>query len=141
MAFQWDGSLSVGVDSIDTQHKGIFTRADNLMNAMSQGNGRDDIGSVVSFLEDYAVWHFVEEENIMLKHYYTSYTKHKKEHGQFIKDFTSIKEEYHTNGVSSYLVIQVQSKVCDWLRTHIVNEDTKIGEFLKAKGLSLPAAV
>ena len=34
MAFQWDESLSVGVDVVDAQHKGIFTRVDNLLNAM-----------------------------------------------------------------------------------------------------------
>lgn len=47
MAFIWDGSLSVGVDMIDTQHKGIFSRVDNLLNSMSKGKGREEIGKVV----------------------------------------------------------------------------------------------
>ena len=78
MAFQWDGSLSVGVDSIDAQHKGIFTRVDNLLNSMSKGKGRDEIGKVVVFLADYVVKHFKEEESLMLKHDYNGYAKQKK---------------------------------------------------------------
>ena len=141
MAFQWDGSLSVGVDSIDAQHKGIFTRVDNLLNSMSKGKGRDEIGKVVVFLADYVVKHFKEEEDLMLKHDYNGYTKQKEEHAQFIKDFANIKKEFNTNGVSTLLVVQVQNKVCNWLMNHIGNEDKKIGEFLKAKGSPLPVAV
>ena len=141
MAFQWDNSLSVGVDIVDAQHKGIFTRVDNLLNSMSKGKGRDEIGKVVVFLADYVVKHFKEEESLMLKHDYNGYAKQKEEHVQFIKDFTNIKKEFDTNGVSTLLVVQVQNKVCNWLKIHIGNEDKKIGEFLKAKGSPLPVAV
>ena len=140
MAFQWDNSLSVGVDIVDSQHKGIFTRVDSLLNSMSKGKGREEIGKVVVFLADYVVKHFKAEEDLMLKHDYNGYAKQKEEHAQFIKDFTNIKKEFDTNGVSTLLVVQVQNKVCNWLKIHIENEDKKIGEFLKAKGSPLPAA-
>ena len=42
MAFQWDNSLSVGVDIVDAQHKGIFTRVDSLLNSMSKGKGSSE---------------------------------------------------------------------------------------------------
>lgn len=126
---------------IDAQHKGIFTRVDNLLNAMSQGKGREEVGNVITFLADYVVKHFKAEEDVMVKHNYNGYAKQKDEHVQFLKDFTDLKKEFDTNGVSCLLVVQVQNKVCNWLKIHIGNEDKKIGEFIKARGSPLRAAV
>ena len=44
MAMQWNENLAVGVDVIDNQHKGIISRINNLLNAMSQGKGKDEVG-------------------------------------------------------------------------------------------------
>ena len=52
MAMQWNENLAVGVDVIDNQHKGIISRINSLLNAMSQGKGRDEIGKVLTFLAD-----------------------------------------------------------------------------------------
>ena len=53
MAVQWSENLAVGVNMIDEQHKGIFSRINNLMNAMSQGKGKEEVGKVLEFLADY----------------------------------------------------------------------------------------
>ncbi len=134
MAIQWTENLAVGVDMIDNQHKGIFSRVNNLLNAMAQGKGRDEVGKVITFLADYVVKHFRSEEEIMIKNNFDGYPSQKEEHAQFIRDFSVLKKEFETSGVTSHLVIQVQQKLCNWLTNHIGNEDKKIGAFLKMKG-------
>ncbi|MFN3531895.1 MAG: bacteriohemerythrin [Candidatus Brocadia sp.] len=134
MAIQWNESLAVGVEMIDNQHKGIFSRVNNLLNAMAQGKGRDEVGKVIAVLADYVVKHYSAEEAIMAKHNYNDLPSQKAEHTQFIKDFSGLKKEFETKGVTPHLVIQVQQKVCNWLTYHIGNEDKKIGAFLKTKG-------
>ncbi len=141
MTFQWDDSLSVGVDVIDAQHKGMFTRVDNLLNAILKGEDSRETVKVVTFLADYVVKHFKAEEDLMLKHNYDGYTKQKEEHVKFTKDFMNVKKEFDINDISSLQVVLVQNMVCNWLKSHIENEDKKIGEFLKAKGSPLPVAV
>ncbi len=133
MAIQWTENLAVGVDMIDNQHKGIFSRVNNLMSAMAQGKGKDEVGKVIAFLADYVVKHFSAEEAIMAKNNYDGLPSQKTEHAQFIKDFSCLKKEFETTGVTTHLVIQVQQKVCNWLTNHIGNEDKKIGAFLKMK--------
>ncbi|MCF6155622.1 MAG: bacteriohemerythrin [Candidatus Brocadia sp.] len=134
MAIQWTENLAVGVDMIDNQHKGIFSRVNNLLSAMAQGKGRDEVGKVITFLADYVVKHFRSEEELMIKNNYDGYPSQKKEHAQFIQDFSGLKKEFETSGVTSHLVIQVQQRLCNWLTNHIGNEDKKIGAFLKEKG-------
>lgn len=131
MALQWSDELIVGVDAIDNQHKGIFSRVNNLLNAMAQGKGKDEVGRVIAFLADYVIKHFKAEEEIMAKNNYNGISSQKAEHAAFIKDFTGIKSEFEKNGVSTHLVLQVQNKLCNWLKNHIGNEDKKIGAFLK----------
>ncbi|OQZ04252.1 MAG: hypothetical protein B6D34_04570 [Candidatus Brocadia sp. UTAMX1] len=133
MAIQWTESLSVGVGTIDEQHKGIFSRVNNLLSAMAQGKGRDEVGKVIVFLADYVVKHFSAEEAIMAKNNYDGLLSQKAEHAQFIKDFSVLKKDFETRGVTPHLVIQVQQKICNWLTNHIGNEDKKIGAFLKMK--------
>ena len=133
MAFQWNDSLSVGVDIIDNQHKGIISRVDSLLKAMSQGKGREEIGKVISFLADYVVKHFRAEEELMAKYNFEGLTSQMADHVRFMHDFSGLKNEFETNGVSPGLVIQTQQKVCNWLTNHIGNEDKKIGAFLKNK--------
>jgi len=133
MAVQWTENLAVGVDEIDDQHKGIFSRVNNLLSAMAQGKGREEVGKVLTYLANYVVKHFKAEEDLMSKNNYAGYPAQKAEHMQFIKDFSGLKREFETNGVTSHLVIQTQRQLCDWLTKHIGNEDKKLGTFLRMK--------
>ena len=44
MAIQWNDSLAVGIEVIDAQHKGIFSMVNNMLSAMSQGKGTEEVG-------------------------------------------------------------------------------------------------
>jgi len=131
MQMQWSEKLAVGVDVIDNQHKGIISRINNLLNAMSLGKGRDEVGNVLTFLADYVVKHFTAEEGLMKKYNYDGYSEQQAEHAKFIKDFSLLKKEFETGGVTSTLVLQTQRQLCDWLTNHITNKDKQIGVFIK----------
>lgn len=133
MALSWSEDLAVGVDMIDNQHKEIFKRVNNLLSAMGQGKGKEEVGKVIVFLADYVVKHFQAEEELMTKHNYDGYSQQKDEHTRFIKDFSGLKKEFNDRGVTSQLTIQTQQKVCNWLTSHIGNVDKKFGAFLKTK--------
>ncbi len=131
MAMQWNENLAVGVDVIDNQHKGIISRINNLLNAMSQGKGKDEVGKVLTFLADYVVKHFNAEEALMKKHSFAGYPEQQAEHAKFLNDFSLLKKEFETVGVTSTLVLKTQRQLCDWLTNHITNKDKQIGEFIK----------
>lgn len=130
MVFQWSEDLTVGVEVIDQQHKGIFSRVNILLSAMAQGKGGNEVGTVVLFLSDYVIKHFRAEEDLMIRHNYDGYASQKAEHMKFIKDFSLLKNEFETHGITSPLALQTQQLLCDWLKNHIVIEDKKLGIFL-----------
>lgn len=130
MAFQWTTSLSVGVSVIDEQHKEIFARVNKLLDATSRGKGKEEIGQTLDFLGKYVVAHFGAEEARMRDANYPEAAAHKKQHEQFLRDFTALSGQFDREGASAGLVIAVQHQVCDWLITHIGKTDKALGSFL-----------
>ena len=132
-AVQWTPDLAVGVSLIDDQHKELFKRIDQLLEASSQGKGRDEIEKLIRFLSDYVVTHFGTEEKAMIQHGYGGITAHKGEHLAFVRDFGNLAKSYKTNGASTTLVLALQRRVIDWLNHHIRQSDKALGAFLKTK--------
>lgn len=67
---EWLDQYSVGVESIDNQHKELFARINKLLDACSQGEGKKVLPEVLDFLGDYVVFHFSTEEKYMKEYLY-----------------------------------------------------------------------
>ncbi|MGE5620693.1 MAG: bacteriohemerythrin [Sphingomonadaceae bacterium] len=133
MPVQWTSDLSVGVALIDDQHKELFKRVNQLLEATSHGKGKEEIGRIVQFLGEYVVTHFGTEEKAMIQHGYGGIATHKAEHLAFLKDFEDLAKSYQTQGTSTSLVLALQRRVVDWLINHIGKSDKALGTFLKSK--------
>ena len=130
---QWTPDLAVGVPEIDKQHQDIFKAIDDLMEACNQGKGRQAVGEVIKFLEQYVVDHFGAEEKYMSSLEYPKYKEHKKLHDQFIQDFTGLKDKFQQQGPGINLVVQTNKVVVAWLQEHIRRKDKELGAFLQGK--------
>ncbi len=133
MPVQWTPDLAVGVSLIDDQHKELFKRINQLLEASSQGKGKEEIGKLIQFLSDYVVTHFGTEEKAMVQHGYGGIAAHKGEHLAFLRDFGDLAKSYEAQGASTSLVIALQRRVIDWLNNHIRQSDKALGVFLKTK--------
>ena len=130
---QWTGQLATGVKEIDHQHQELFGLINNLLQAMHEGKGKDEIQKVMTFLDDYVVSHFGMEEKYMKQYDYPELAQHQKQHQDFTSNFSDIKKELETAGPSSALVIQTQRKLQDWWVNHIETVDKNLGAFLIPK--------
>lgn len=91
MAIEWTQNLAVGVTEIDNQHKELFKRVNQYLEAMMERRGKEEIGKVIKFLENYVVTHFGTEERYMELHNYPDQRLHKEQHAAFIKTFNDIR--------------------------------------------------
>ncbi|GAB4264588.1 bacteriohemerythrin [Deferrisoma sp.] len=133
---QWEAKMATGIAKVDAQHKELIRQVNELMDAMKAGKGRQIIGDVLAFLGKYAVEHFATEEALMQRHGYPGYAEHKAVHEAFKKDFGALAAEYDRNPEKLSVTIQVQHRVMDWLRDHILGIDQKLGAFLREKGVA-----
>lgn len=133
---EWTQDLSVGIDTIDSQHKELITRINGLLLAIKEHRCRSEIDGTIKFLDDYAVFHFGEEEQRMREAGYPALNEHKKYHAIYLKNISELKEQAsqpRISGVSYELSVTANQIIVDWIVAHIMKEDKKFGEFMKDK--------
>jgi hemerythrin len=133
MAIEWTEDLAVGSTIIDDQHKELYQRINQLLEACTQSKGREVVGETIDFLEDYVITHFGQEEEYMQKYNYPDYPTHKGYHTEFIKNFMELKARFETDGPGTHIVIMTNRVVVGWLNNHIRNVDKLLGAYLKGK--------
>jgi hemerythrin len=133
MAIEWTVDLSVGIAEIDEQHKELFKRINQLLEACNQGKGKETVGQTIEFLGNYVLEHFGSEEAQMIKYNYPDYSQHKAYHTEFIKSFSELKAKFEADGPGSHIVIMTNRVVVGWLNSHIRNVDKLFGAYLQTK--------
>jgi len=130
----WSEKLSVGVRSIDDQHKKLVTLLNQLHDGMMAGRGKEALGPVLKGLIDYTATHFKYEEDLFARTGYAERAAHQKEHADLVRRVLEVQKTYHEKG-PSVLTIQVMNFLKDWLTAHIQGSDMKYGAHLQSKGV------
>lgn len=133
VAVKWSEELSVGVDTIDAQHKELFDVSNALLEEVAKGHGLGEVTKMIAFLEGYVESHFSMEETYMKRYSYPEYPQHKIEHTSFIGDFYDLRQELDNEGVTAELTVKLADRVSDWLANHIGKMDKALGAFLKKR--------
>ena len=129
---EWDDSFKTGMDDIDEQHRrwiDIINQLHDVM--MSKGGVQKVTDKTLSEMIDYTGFHFTYEEDLMKKINYPEYKKHCYMH-QFFRDRILDKLNEERSG-GLVLNREVMSMLTEWLREHILNEDSRIGQFQASK--------
>jgi len=131
MGIQWRASLSIGVEEIDSQHKELLQRFNRLLEACESGKGREELKGLMTFLDDYVIQHFRDEESIQRLRGYPDYDAHKEEHETFIVQLKRLQKEIDQEGMSVYHVAEANNLLLKWLINHISKSDMELGKFLR----------
>jgi hemerythrin len=130
----WSEKLSIGVPSIDDQHKKLVTLINQLHDGMLAGRGKEVLGDVLKGLADYTRTHFKYEEDVFAKTGYPDAVAHKKEHTELLQRVIEIQQKYNVSGPGA-LTIQVMNFLKDWLTKHIQGSDMRYTQHFKEKGI------
>jgi len=133
LKFIWDTDLETENLLIDSQHREIFNRVNNLISAISIGKGKEETRKILGFLSSYVVYHFEAEENYMKISEYSDLDIHIMEHKQFINEINNIRSDFETNEDSSFITEILLNKLYDWLINHIGIADKQFAKYLKEK--------
>lgn len=136
MSFVWTPALSVGVDSIDAQHRELFRRVNALLVAVGGDREEQEILRTLAFLGNYVVGHFGDEELLMRETMYPGIALHLSLHARFDETFSSLRARFARQGMEATFATEVRTEVCDWLVQHVQGTDRALGEWLAARGLA-----
>jgi hemerythrin len=125
----WTELLSVGVESIDAQHKTLIDHANQLFEAGKNHKTKEVIGELLEFLDQYTRTHFRDEEKYMDSIGYPELSDQKRYHAEFINALQNLKKQYESSGGNLTVIINANKLVVEWLTNHISVQDKKIGKF------------
>jgi hemerythrin len=125
----WNKNLETGIPAIDEQHKEIFRQADILFDR----NNANRVTHTFSFLEDYVVKHFRDEQALHLKVRYPKLEQHKKMHAGFMTALEKMKEEYENSGGNLKILLKINKTFVDWLTSHIMVHDKEFTAYYNAQ--------
>lgn len=134
---EWTETLATGIKTIDSQHKELFKRINNLVLAIKEHRCKAEIDSTLKFLDDYARVHFAEEEKHMRETNYIGLPQQHEDHKKYLAALAELKEQAsqpRIQGSSYDLSATTNQVVVDWIVDHIIKVDRKFGEFLKTQG-------
>lgn len=118
--WKWDPAFSVGIESIDEQHKRIIEYINELCVA-SMYRDKAQVKSVLLALMEYTVSHFSFEESLMEEAGYAMLDSHKQAHSAFIRRMHFFTERFESGqDIAKELRLELQI----WLINHIQQDDT-----------------
>jgi hemerythrin-like metal-binding protein len=124
--------LSTGIGEQDTQHKKLIELINQLNDAMQAGHGADVLGKVLSELVNYTVFHFGYEEKLMGQYKYEDTPAHKNEHKKFVDTVGEFKKKFDSG--NAVITVEIMNFLRDWLTSHIMKTDKKLGQSLVKLG-------
>ena len=128
MRAEFDDSLIAGNEMIDSQHKELIAKINDLLKACESNEGKEAAVQMMAYLSDYVNFHFGEEEKFQEEIGYPGIKEHKEKHAEF-KETVAALAEMVASGTSADFSSLVQSKVIDWLYTHIKGFDRSVAEY------------
>jgi hemerythrin len=130
MPFRWTNAISIGVPDLDRQHQELFSRVEQLHDAMLR-NERSEAARLLRFLRAHTALHFEAEERLMASTGYPDALRHCAEHSAFARELRSLDAHFAEQGTSSGLVLQLEQLTVAWLRDHVHFSDVALGRWIR----------
>lgn len=134
-AIKWSEDFSVGISSIDEQHKVLLGFINDLNKAMAAGEATIIIGEILLGLSQYTQKHFKYEEELFARYGYPNSDSHIKEHQSLLKQVSSLKIKFESD-ISGSLGLEIMQFLKTWLINHIQKSDKEYSNYLIAKGVT-----
>lgn len=131
---EWKDDYSVGIDSIDRQHKKLIALINSLQTAVDYSAGADYEQEALDALVDYTKTHFSYEEGLMEQNEYPDFTTHRAEHELMIARVEQVLVEYQKNPDTA--MQNAIDFLRDWLINHINGTDKQYSKYLIDRGVT-----
>ena len=124
----FDDNLITGNDMIDSQHKELIDKINDLLIACEEDKGTDEVLKMLAYLKDYTNFHFSAEEKFQEEIDYPGLKEHQQKHAEFVATVDRL-EETAKAGITPEFTELVQKEVIDWLYYHIQGFDRSVAEY------------
>ena len=122
----WNPTYSVGLESLDAQHRKLFNLVNQLSSTTESGSGH--YLPVIRGLVDYLYFEFHQEHMAMMMSNYPGCSRQIREHQIFTGKVESFLNDFVNNapGLGESMLLFLKS----WVSDHTVKLDVQFGQYL-----------
>lgn len=131
---EWKDEYSVGIDSLDNDHRKLLALINNLQTAIHYQTDETFEREALNEVVAYTKYHFEREEKMMQDAGYADLEAHVKGHNEMIAKVDEFQKDYENQGHEALETVALFLR--DWLVQHINGTDKEYSEILKEKGMS-----
>ncbi|WJW75440.1 bacteriohemerythrin [Thiohalobacter sp. IOR34] len=128
----WRDEYSVGIESIDREHKKLLGLINQLQTAVDYATDETFEREALDAAVDYTRTHFAHEEALMEQYGYPDFAAHKAEHRKMIDKVNSLVADYESDPDKT--LQEALDFLKQWLVRHINGTDKQYSSFLREKG-------
>ena len=129
MQIEWKADYELGVEDIDYQHHFFFNLINRLENELKDHESIDYQAGIISELNAYARFHFISEENMMVRSGYPGLEEHKILHCELIDQLSS-RENMLLIDRSARESRDIITFLVDWFFDHTMTIDRLFADYL-----------
>jgi hemerythrin-like metal-binding protein len=131
---KWSPKFSVGINEIDSQHKGLinaFNKTYQLSLSGKYDENKKEVGKVLEILLEYVRVHFSTEENYFAKWDYPYSAEHMEKHAKLTSDVIAFKGRFDKG---EDILVDLLKFITEWFEGHLKTDDHKYSVYFKEKG-------
>jgi hemerythrin len=129
MPAEWSPELTLNHELLDGQHVEMFRRLSEAAAALDGGQADAIVDAVADFV-DVFLDHVAVEEAMMDETAYPDSVAHKNAHATFAADLMQVRAALEREGPTAAVGEAIRTRLPEWLRFHIRQNDAPFGEHL-----------
>jgi len=145
MGITWSDSLSVGIETIDNQHRALLARLDRLLNDARAGRETTDLLQSLALLEEQVRNHFRDEEALQRSHRFPGCEERRAQNAQCVESIRSLQAELAGAGLAATPLVEALNQLLAWFLNHVSVSNAELrslrqtieplGDLLVSRGL------
>jgi hemerythrin len=121
---EWKDEFSVGVASVDLEHRDLIDLINDLHGMMGKDASQDQVVSALGEIYAQISAHFALEEKLMRDTEYESLADHKEDHESLLDELRDIMDRVEDDG--SYDEARLSGELNTWFTEHFRTHDAKL---------------
>lgn len=133
--FLWTDDLSVDIQEVDEQHKGLIGLINQLHVAVCENHGKDTAREILDQLAESTRTHFLLEESLMRLTHYSGFAVHKEQHESLMEQMRMLQQKLDVQDIT--INVELLHFLKNWLTQHIGTCDRNFSAHFAKSGLNL----
>ena len=121
---QWKPEYSVGVESMDDEHREMIDLINDIYDKLGSSPDTDQVEQFLGDIFSTISMHFAMEERLLSKINYSEYQAHKHDHEELLDQIRDLMDDFAADTSSG--AVKLEQSLSDWFAGHFSTFDARL---------------